>query len=125
MNERHPRERDAAHLSAIRKLPCLGCGTDGKSEAAHLRAACAEHGKRETGIGEKPDDRWTLPLCYVCHRTGPGAQHAQGELAFWEEKGIDPFEVAQALSEASPDLEIMRAIVVRARCRLPVMRTET
>lgn len=125
MSTREPRERDEAHLAAIRKMPCIGCGTDGRSEAAHLRAASAAHDKRETGIGEKPSDRWSLPLCYVCHRTGPGAQHSHGELAFWAAKGIDPFETALALHEASPDLEVMRALVVRARCRLPVRRIDT
>ena len=31
------------------------------------------HGKRESGKGEKPDDRWAVPLCAGCHLDGPGA----------------------------------------------------
>ncbi len=34
---RAPRERDERHLDAIRDLPCLACGLEGQTEAAHLR----------------------------------------------------------------------------------------
>lgn len=56
-----------------------------------------EIGKRPTGMGEKPDDRWAVPLCSSCHRDGPGAQHLVGEKTFWRQVGVNPFVVAEAL----------------------------
>jgi len=43
-------------------------------------------------MGQKPDDRWAMPLNHWCHM----AQHANGdELGWWEQRGIsDPFELA-------------------------------
>jgi hypothetical protein len=59
--------------------------------------ASTVYGKRATGMAEKPDDRWCVPLCRPtigvrngCHK----AQHAMGEAAFWRERGMNPFEIA-------------------------------
>jgi hypothetical protein len=43
-------------------------------------------------MGQKPDDRWALPLSSLCHL----AQHHNGnELAWWETRGVsDPFKLA-------------------------------
>ncbi|WP_202741497.1 DUF968 domain-containing protein [Acinetobacter sp. 'aerobic (ED)'] len=54
--------RDANRLAAIRKLPCIRCGAR-PSQAAHSNFG--EHGK---GKGIKADDKYTIPLCHVCHR---------------------------------------------------------
>lgn len=54
--------RDAKRLAAIRKLPCIKCGSS-PSQAAHSNFG--EHGK---GKGIKADDKYTIPLCQVCHR---------------------------------------------------------
>ncbi|WP_332605467.1 hypothetical protein [Acinetobacter sp. ESBL14] len=54
--------RDAKRLEAIRKLPCVRCGWDAPSEACH--ANWSEYGK---GKGIKADDKYTIPLCHVCH----------------------------------------------------------
>jgi hypothetical protein len=49
------------------------------------------HGKRPTGMAEKPDDRWALPLNRRCHMM----QHAWGaELEWWVAHLIDPFKLA-------------------------------
>jgi hypothetical protein len=55
------------------------------------------YGKLPTGMAEKPDDRWAVPLCGPipgvkkgCHRT----QHAGAESEFWRERGLNPFEIA-------------------------------
>lgn len=109
---RKPRLVEPSHLDAVRALPCLKCGLEGFSEAAHLRLNCAALGKR-TGIGEKPDDRWTVPLCANCHRIDPDSQHKIGEIAFWRAVGINPLRAAQALHRASPDLVAMRAAALR------------
>lgn len=108
---RTPRERDEKHLAAIRLLPCLNCEAAGPSEAAHVQMTSAAMGKRPGGMGQKRDDRWTLPLCARCHTE----QHRIGEAAFWHEAGINPILAAHALWIASPDpvamLQAWRKIV--------------
>ena len=54
--------RDAKRLAAIRKLPCIKCGQS-PSQAAHSNFG--NHGK---GKGIKADDKYTIPLCHICHR---------------------------------------------------------
>lgn len=54
--------RDHKRLAAIRELPCIKCGQS-PSQAAHSNFG--EHGK---GKGIKADDKYTIPLCYICHR---------------------------------------------------------
>jgi hypothetical protein len=72
------------------------CGTDG-------------------GTGYKPSDRYTVPLCERCHKTGPKAQHRVGELTFWAALGIDPLNVALRLWTISGDVPAGERIVFRAR----------
>lgn len=114
LRQREPRERNAKHLAAVRRLPCLRCGRVPAGEAAHVRMACREAGKRETGMGETASDRWTLPLCPAHHVWAKDAQHRRGERAYWQELGIDPVKVAAALFEATGDIEAMAAIVRQA-----------
>lgn len=111
--QRRSRERDDKHLAFIRSLKCCICGEPGP-DPAHIRAASAVHGKREVGGAEKPSDKWTTPLCRKHH----DEQHASGnELAWWEQKGIDPFGLALSLYAASGDDEIAEAILNAQRVR--------
>lgn len=57
----------------------------------------AKHGKRETGMGEKPSDQWAIPLCPQCHRDAPWALHRVGEKAFFRRLKGDPFVLCNAL----------------------------
>lgn len=105
------RQRSPAHLAWIRRLPCAVCGNDIETEAAHVRFGCLEIGKPITGIGIKPDDKYTVPLCGQHHR----AQHAFGdERGWWEKLGRDPIKLSLALYSVSGDAEagerIIRAI---------------
>jgi hypothetical protein len=102
---RRPRQRSGMHLKWIRTLPCTICGKQGNIHAAHLRAASLRHGKLGTGIGQKPDDAWTTPLCAEHHVLDETAQHQNQELVFWRQHGIDPFTLALALWRASDDDE--------------------
>lgn len=111
---RRPRQRASLHLQWIRTLPCIICGKRGNIHAAHLRAASLRHGKLGTGIAQKPDDAWTLPLCPDHHILGEEAQHRMEELAFWKTHSIDPFAVALALWRASGDDEIGFLVVKEA-----------
>jgi hypothetical protein len=101
MRQRQPRVHDETHLDFIRSLPCVMCGDDTSTEAAHLRTGSLRYGKKHTGMGEKPHDRWTLPLCGSCHRQ----QHQGNELEFWLNQGINPFVLAMSLHNATGDHE--------------------
>lgn len=98
--QRQPRIEDPAHLAFVRTLPCTVCSRPGPNDPAHLRAAARQYGKRHTGMAEKPDDKWVLPLC----RTHHDAQHRENELGWWAKMGIaDPFALAVALYAGRPN----------------------
>lgn len=108
--QRHPRIHDEAHLRFIRTLSCLVCADPHSTEAAHVRYADRTIGKPFTGMGVKPNDIWTVPLCGNCHR----GQHSMpgGEREFWKHHAeIDPLRVAMALALASGDFERGQEIV--------------
>ena len=94
---RQPRQHDEKHLRFIRGLPCVVCDDNTSTEAVHVRFAC--EGKRHVGLGEKPDDKWTVPLCGKCHRL----QHEQNEQAWWQEQGMDPLKIASGLFKVTGD----------------------
>lgn len=99
LRQRQPRIEDAAHLAYVRTLPCLVCKRPGPNDPAHLRSPALQYGKRYTGKGEKPDDKWTVPLCRKDHDD----QHRRNELLWWASKGIpDPFAVAKAIYASRP-----------------------
>lgn len=101
------RKRDDRHLDTIRQLPCAICLDDTSTEAAHVRYAEPKLGKRQTGMGEKPDDAFTVPLCGRHHRE----QHTQNERAWWGGYEIDPLAMALALYRVSGDHEAGERIV--------------
>lgn len=105
---RRPRDESSKHLIWIRTLPSVVSGGL-PVEAAHIRFGSMAHGKRETGVGEKPDDCWTVPLLAAEHR----AQHAHGdERAWWASIGhTSPLDIALRLWAASGDDERGKAIV--------------
>jgi hypothetical protein len=112
-NKRPARDEDPKHLAAVRQCMCLSCGNERQVEAAHVRMSIV--GRPNPGIGIKPDDKYALPLCSVCHRTGPTAQHEVGEVKFWAALGIEPLALCLRLYEVSPEVEKMRAVIAKAR----------
>lgn len=104
------RQEDVAHLALVRKLPCAMCGGE-PCDAAHVRAPSAAHGKRATPIGQKPDDRWALPLCRKHH----DAQHRLPEIRFWWDAQISPVKLCMDLYRVSGNLDEMRAVILQAR----------
>ena len=90
------RERDNGYLAFLRRQPCACCGYAAPSDAAHIRMASLERGKLPTGMQVKPSDRFAVPLNRVCH----GRQHAMSEARFWQERGRDPFKIADRLYAA-------------------------
>jgi hypothetical protein len=101
---------DAAHLAAIRQLPCIHCGLDPCGEAAHVRSSSGLHNKRNTAA-RKPDDRWTVPVCRAGHQNDPDSIHKIGELSFFHNLCINPFLLCIELYRHSPDIPKMRAVV--------------
>ncbi len=97
LRQRSPRLHDAAHLAFVRAQPCCIRGCTRPAEAAHLRMACEARGKPPTGMQEKPDDKWTTPLCFYHHRIGIDSQHANNEADWWAMRGLDPFAIALKL----------------------------
>jgi hypothetical protein len=97
IGQKHPRVRDEKYLAYVRMQPCCVCKSPGPCDAAHIRTASTVYNKRATGMQEKPDDRWCVPLCRPipgvkrgCHKN----QHSVGEMQFWRDLGINPFEIA-------------------------------
>jgi hypothetical protein len=102
-------DSDPAYLAAIRQLPCLRCTMEPCGIAAHLRMSSGAFGKK-SGLGRKPSDRWSLPLCQEHH----DLQHKIGELQFWHDAGISPVLTAIKLYERRDDAVAMRAVVFAA-----------
>ena len=90
---RNPRQKNNKHLAFIRRLPCLICGNDTQTEAAHIRYGDPTIAKQAAGLGQKPHDMFTVPLCNKHHRE----QHNFGEQKWWELRAIDPVKTALAL----------------------------
>lgn len=110
---KRPRKRSKDNLVAIHELPCILTGT-WPVEAAHLRSPCRELGKRETGMQEKPDDAYVVPLSPAKHRE----QHSMNEVEFWKAHGFewrDIVAIAQALYQHRDNLEARQDIIEGAR----------
>lgn len=69
--EKHKRLRDRKYLDEYAHATCLVCGSDYGVIGAHIREG------HEGGLGLKPDDDLTLPLCFRHHAeqtASPGPQ---------------------------------------------------
>lgn len=112
---RGKRVKRSAHYWYMRKVckvaGCVLCGAP--AIPAHIRYSDAAAGKVNPGMGQKDDD-YILPLCSRHHTDGPDAQHASGERQWWQEQGIDPIALCDALRAVSGDVEKGRRIVRRA-----------
>lgn len=104
---RRPPKKNEKHLKFIRQLPCVICLNPIETEAAHVKIPNEKLGKRSVGRSEKPDDRWTVPLCGRCHRE----QHNGSETAFWNGKQIDPLMLSLALFGVTGDHEAGEQII--------------
>jgi hypothetical protein len=115
--QRRPRKEDKQHLAFIRGLKCCLCGAP-NPDPAHIRTASPLHGKRDVGMQEKSDDKWTVPLCRT-HHDEQHAAHERGsettEFTWWVSKGIDPFGLALSLHACSGDDDIAEGILNASR----------
>lgn len=85
-----PIRRDKRHLKFVASLPCIKCYST-PCDAAHIRM------RTGGGMGMKPGDNWTVPLCRIHHRE----QHQIGEPAFWGINIDEARSIAQILWEVS------------------------
>ena len=87
------RIRSKEHFRFVASQPCLICGRS-PSHAHHVRFA------QSRGLGLKVSDEFTVPLCAIHHHE----IHATGnEREWWQERKIDPLNVAAALWQQSRD----------------------
>jgi|ERR1700748_2047720 len=93
MTQRCPRMVDTGYLIWLTGRPCCVCEKTGGVDAAHVRYASQAFGKRSTGMQEKPDDKWAVPLCRECHTR----QHSMNEQAFWALNLVHPLRLAEKL----------------------------
>jgi hypothetical protein len=107
--------RSAKHLKFIRSLPCLICGDDTGSDACHVRYSDSFFQKLNPGIGRKPGDEWTVPMC----RTHHTAQHEGSETGFWKIMRLNPLTIAKQLFAATGDHAKGCHIVGKANGSIP------
>lgn len=123
LRQKQPRQKDRKYLLWIKNLPCIICALRGRlnspCDAAHLRYGDPDQGKRPTGMQEKPDDKWCLPLCDQHHRNGQEAQHNHAEREWWANMNIDPVRLCGLLYHNKHDTnyatQIIRQTVSDAR----------
>lgn len=103
--KRASRWKSQAHRDWVRGFACCICGSTTNIEVAHVRFGSG------AGIGQKPDDWRTVPLCagpfsnidgqLGCH----DRQHVIGEPTFWanaEKDGVVLDTLLSELAHASP-----------------------
>jgi len=83
------RLRDKAHLRFVATQPCVICERQ-PSDPHHLRFA------QPRAIGLKVSDEFTVPLCRGHHRE---LHRAGNEVAWWQDRRIDPLDIAKTLWE--------------------------
>jgi hypothetical protein len=72
--------RNQAYMAFIRTHHCCICQRPGDIHAHHVRLGNA------CGMGTKPSDYRTVPLCPMHH----GELHQNGEKTFWSKYTMDP-----------------------------------
>jgi hypothetical protein len=82
--------RDDEYRAWIRTLPCVGCGREGRSEAAHTGT--------DGGMSTKASDYSCVPLCTECHTQAQGAYHRARKGAFERRHGLSFARMAERLN---------------------------
>lgn len=107
------RIKSASHEDFVRALPCVVCGDNTTTEAAHISYADLRYGKLGRGKGQKEESIWVVPLCGQHHRE----QHDVGERPFWRANDIDPCRLAAALFIRTQDYQTALLILDATRVR--------
>ena len=85
------RVRSADHLRFVASQPCILCGRT-PSHAHHVRFA------QPRALGAKVSDEWTVPLCFLHHRS---LHNSGAEETWWDVHGADPIAEAKRLWQLS------------------------
>jgi hypothetical protein len=94
------------HLAKIRKLPSCLSGK-GPCDPHHLLI------KRERGVGMRATDRWAVPLTRHEHdELHRKVRNETQEEAYFKERGIDCYELANALWNCNLNFESMQKVLV-------------
>ncbi len=96
---RQPRVKDGDYAAWLHEneIPCVVSGMHVDIECAHIRFSSVRHGKRATGMQERPSDCWQVPLIAGLHRLWSESQHNSNEREWWKAHNIDPLVVAALL----------------------------
>ena len=100
------------HLAAIRLCPCAmpGCNKGAPSDPHHIKNT------KLRGMAMKSPDRFTVPLCRTCHDDIENIG-SKNELAFFERRGLEALELADALWMVSPDKAAMMRVVLAHKAK--------
>ncbi|GAC1477368.1 MAG: hypothetical protein NVS2B1_19560 [Bradyrhizobium sp.] len=96
---KHDREnpgRRPAHLAWVRSLPC----SVGNAECSQTIHAHHVRNGADGGMGMKPDDLYTVPLCSLHHNE----LHTRGRLTFEGRHQVNLRHVAAGLALRSPHM---------------------
>lgn len=97
----------AEHLAFIRQLPCIDTGSRYMVEPHHLKCLGGRGGAM------RAPDRYAVPLCHRSHIYGVETVGSKNELAWFQQRGINPRKLADDLWAATGDLRLMRAVFER------------
>lgn len=103
----------ASYRKRIKSLPCVICGDNTSTEAAHVRYSEWAAGKINPGMAKKPGDQWLISLCSRHHQL----QHLMNERAFWHQFRINPVIYCTLLHQCNADINQLPEILARARIK--------
>jgi len=96
---RGPKRKWPKHRRFVRTFPCQVAGCPHPAECCHLRTAA------NSGMGLKPADYFTVPLCRAHHIEQEGRTET-----FCQKYRIDLWMLAAVLADKSPDLAMRAAM---------------
>lgn len=97
--------RSSIHRRFLRTFICAVFNNDGTCDERHAPDVAHVRTPNNAGMGRKPSDEWSVPLCRTHHRRA----HQIGDKAFEIERGISLIEKAKEFARASRDPAIKAA----------------
>lgn len=97
--------RSAVHRRWLKTFVCAVFNNDGTCDERHAPDVAHVRTPSNGGMGRKPSDEWSVPLCRTHHRRA----HQIGDKAFELERGINLAARALEFSRQSPDRQIRDA----------------
>lgn len=94
--------RSSIHRRFLKTFVCAVFNNDGTCDERHAPDVAHVRTPNNAGMGRKPSDEWSVPLCRTHHRRA----HQIGDKAFELERGIDLAAKAHEFASQSPDRQI-------------------